>query len=43
MAKDEAIKLLESLVEANMAQGTIKSFAMLDKLRQALEVLKNGS
>lgn len=41
MKKEEAIKLLEQLVEANMAQGGIKNFATLDKIREALTVLKN--
>lgn len=40
MTKQEAIKLFEQLVEANMAQGAIKNFATLDKLRGAITVLK---
>lgn len=40
MTKEEAIKLLEQLVEQNMAQGAFKNFAVLDKLREAIFVLK---
>ncbi len=43
MTKTEAIKLLEQLVEANMAQGAIKNFATLDRLREAITVLKNDN
>jgi hypothetical protein len=42
MTKDEAVKLLEQLIETNMAQGAIKNFATLDKLREAIWVLKQG-
>lgn len=40
MEREEAIKIFEQLIEANMAQGAIKNFATLDKLREAVEVLK---
>lgn len=40
MTKQDAIKLLEQLIEANMSQGMIKNFAALDKLRQAIWVLQ---
>lgn len=41
MTAEEAIKLLSQLVEQNMAQGAIKNFATLDKLREAITVLEN--
>lgn len=40
MTKDEAIKLIESLIEANMAQGVFKKFEVLDKVRMAVNLLK---
>ena len=40
MTKDEAIKLIESLIEANMAQGGFKKFEVLDKIRMAVNLLK---
>jgi hypothetical protein len=42
MNKEEALKILGQLVEASMAQGAIKNFATLDKLREALWTLKNA-
>jgi hypothetical protein len=42
MKKEEALKILEQLVEASMAQGAIKNFATLDKLREALWTLTNA-
>ncbi len=39
MTREEALKLLEQLVEANMAQGAIKNFLTLDKLREAIKTL----
>jgi len=39
MTAQEAIKILEQLIEANMSQGNIKDFKTLDKLREALTVL----
>jgi hypothetical protein len=43
MTKDEAIKLLADLVQSCMAQGAFKDFATLDKMREALAVIKNDS
>lgn len=43
MTKQEAIKLIEQLLEQNMSQGAIKNFATLDKLREAITVLKNDN
>lgn len=40
MTKQEALQLLESLIEANMSQGMIKNFVALDKLREAICILK---
>lgn len=39
MNTTESLKLIEQLIEANMAQGGIKNFATLDKLRQAVLIL----
>ena len=41
MTKEDAIKLIEQLVELNMRQGQIRDFATLDKLREAIAVLKS--
>ena len=43
MTKEEAILLLEKLIEQNMSQGNIKNFATLDKLREAITVLKTST
>lgn len=42
MSKDQAIQLLELLVERSMAKGHIADFKTLDALRNAVAVLKNG-
>lgn len=41
MNAEEALKYFERLIETTMANGAIKNFATLDKLREAVTVLKN--
>ncbi len=40
MKPDEAIKILEQFAESAMANGVIKNFATLDKIRDAIFALK---
>ncbi len=40
MTKDEAVKIIESLVIACLGQGAFKNYETLDNVREAMEVLK---